>query len=376
MSAVIETLRRVFSRSSKKSESPSLPDTPDNREAEGEAALETLASTLSTWGRHGFDLDASSAEELGAHWERWSRHVALGSPAPAQDGGEGRQWSALRRFVAQHRQSEKSYVARSFGDLREALWSVVRNLASSVASGQSADGEFGVQITRLRSSVEHGSTDQIKRDVLEIADHLSSVLARRAEEQESVVRQLSEQMRSLREELDSARRHLETDPLTKLYNRGAFDEQLMRVAALSTLSGQPACLAMIDVDHFKVVNDTHGHPCGDEVLRKLADAVVASLPRRSDFVARYGGEEFAAILQQDSAEVAEPLLDRLLRKVRTMLVEYEGQEIRVTVSIGLAELRRGESAENWLKRADYALYSAKQDGRDRLVLAQRSLQTR
>ena len=126
---------------------------------------------------------------------------------------------------------------------------------------------------------------------------------------------------------------------------------------------------MIDLDEFKTVNDTHGHPAGDAVIREIAEVFTNTFPRRPDFVARYGGEEFAVILQQDGIAIGEKLANRLLSRVRDLVVSHEGTDLHVTVSIGATELGEGELATSWLKRADDALCQAKDGGRNRVVVA-------
>ena len=159
------------------------------------------------------------------------------------------------------------------------------------------------------------------------------------------------------------------DPMTLLFNRKAFDEHLQTISELVMLSGKSATLLMIDIDKFKEINDTHGHPAGDAVIRAVAEVCTNTFPRRPDFVARYGGEEFAVILQQDGIAVGEKLAKRLLSRVRDLVVSHEGTDLSVTVSIGATELGEGEIATSWLKRADEALYEAKRAGRNRVVVA-------
>ena len=171
----------------------------------------------------------------------------------------------------------------------------------------------------------------------------------------------------MRAELSAARREMELDPLTRLYNRKAFDQQLLRIFEFNKLSSQPACLLMADLDHFKQINDSFGHLVGDLVLKKFANCCAQCFPRRSDFVARFGGEEFAIILQETSAEVATMLGERLLQAVREIRIPHEGQEIHITVSIGIAELDTHDDLTGWLRQADSALYRAKLGGRNRLA---------
>src|SRR6185295_14838381 len=117
-----------------------------------------------------------------------------------------------------------------------------------------------------------------------------------------------------------------------LYNRKTFDEQLTRVSDMSSLFGQHACLLIVDIDHFKSINDTHGHPIGDEVLRKLSDCMARVFRRRDDVVARFGGDEFAVILRETELKEALMLADRLVQSTRALTIEQGGNPVRLTVS--------------------------------------------
>jgi diguanylate cyclase (GGDEF)-like protein len=280
-----------------------------------------------------------------------------------------RHWDGVRRFVSNHRHEERHYVERSQRDLREALWSFVRSLGETLAAEQASDSQLESHLERLKASVHGQSTEEIKQAVLSVADSLTRVVAERRRKQDARLNTLSERMRGLRAELEEARRHLDSDPLTKLYNRKALDEQLERVVAVNVILSQTTCLAIVDLDHFKKINDTYGHQAGDKVLTRVADTLIEAFPRKTDFVARYGGEEFAVLFQQDSLRIARALVDRMMQRLRQVRIEHEGRSIEIRASVGLAEWVTGEEPENWLARADRAMYRAKQDGRDRVAEA-------
>jgi len=126
---------------------------------------------------------------------------------------------------------------------------------------------------------------------------------------------------------------------------------------------------MLDLDHFKEINDTYGHPAGDLVLQTVANAIVRVFPRRSDFIARYGGEEFAVILVDVEPADMAPLGERILKAVRALSIDYQDNNIRLTCSVGIAACTQLDRAETLLSRVDQALYQAKQAGRDRSVFA-------
>ena len=147
--------------------------------------------------------------------------------------------------------------------------------------------------------------------------------------------------------------------------RRAFDGRVARIG--KEAQGLPASLIMLDIDHFKSINDTFGHPVGDLTLKAVA-AAMSRVMRRGDSLARHGGEEFAVLLPQ--ANLAEA--GAIARRIQTALQEVTLPELgarTVTMSIGVAERRDQETAEDWMRRADQALYAAKSTGRDRIVFA-------
>ncbi len=157
-----------------------------------------------------------------------------------------------------------------------------------------------------------------------------------------------------------------TDGLTQLYNRNFLDTRLNQEFSKSKRYDNKLCVMMLDIDFFKNVNDTHGHPVGDEVLKKVSDILKASL-RSSDLVARYGGEEFCVLMPQSQAKEAKKLAERLREKIELTQVSKSQPELRITMSIGLADFEREQkTAKELLTNADQALYRAKENGRNRV----------
>lgn len=160
------------------------------------------------------------------------------------------------------------------------------------------------------------------------------------------------------------------DPLTELYNRRFMDEALARELALAQRKGGKLCIAMLDIDHFKKVNDTYGHPAGDEILKLVARYLVSAL-RRSDFICRYGGEEMMLVLPDcDHAEGLEKA-QMVCDGIRDLKIVIDGDELpSVTVSIGVAIFPDdGATRTDIVGNADQALYQAKRGGRNRVVMA-------
>ncbi|MET1070208.1 MAG: GGDEF domain-containing protein [Pseudomonas prosekii] len=158
------------------------------------------------------------------------------------------------------------------------------------------------------------------------------------------------------------------DPLTGTGNRVAMDQTLQREIEMARRHMQPLSLLMLDIDHFKRVNDSHGHSAGDEVLKAVAASIKSQL-RNVDMVFRFGGEEFLILLSNTPREAAAMVGERLRFAAQAQEYLADGQMIDLTVSLGCSTLLPGESAESLLRRADSALYVAKREGRNRLAMA-------
>lgn len=156
------------------------------------------------------------------------------------------------------------------------------------------------------------------------------------------------------------------DALTELPNRAAFHEQFRRAKASADRNRRPLSIGFLDLDHFKRVNDLHGHSMGDEVLRRAARVISGSL-RQSDLMARWGGEEFVVLLPETDAEGALRALDNARRRFREERFSADGESFSLTFSAGVAPVLEEDDVEEAVARADYYLYLAKSTGRDRVV---------
>jgi diguanylate cyclase (GGDEF)-like protein len=159
-----------------------------------------------------------------------------------------------------------------------------------------------------------------------------------------------------------------TDPLTGLLNRRSMSARLLEEEARHLRTGAPFALILADVDHFKRINDAHGHAVGDRVLSSVAGVLYGSL-RTQDAAARWGGEEFLLLLPDTTLDGAEEVASRLRRDVQDRLPELRGVPADVTLTFGVAAYAPVESVDACLKAADDALYRGKAEGRDRVVSA-------
>lgn len=180
--------------------------------------------------------------------------------------------------------------------------------------------------------------------------------------------QLEHENALLKQENTKLRQLANVDPLTGLLNRRAFDEAFHVEVSRASRTGETITVVFVDLDHFKRINDTHGHPVGDEILCKLAHVLKDSC-RKTDLIARMGGEEFAIVFTGESAVSNLAHVDKIRKIIKNKLIISidDHPQICVTASFGMAESNGHHAIADLFKQADAALYRAKQSGRDRVI---------
>jgi diguanylate cyclase len=231
---------------------------------------------------------------------------------------------------------------------------------------------YGDALTMV--SGELASSDGLKdlRGILEKVIAATRHMEDRNQVLEDRLKESASEIQSLKEDVESLRHEAMTDALTGVANRKLFDEEIRIGAAEALDLAQPMTLLMIDIDHFKSFNDSHGHQVGDQVLRFVA-RILKSCVRGEDLTARYGGEEFAIVLPnttlENGAKVGEHV--RLQVSKKAVINRATGKSLgTITVSVGAAEFQPGESVESLIERADEALYLAKNNGRNRVEMGE------
>lgn len=229
--------------------------------------------------------------------------------------------------------------------------------------------EYGETLGTANQQIEEAeSIEDLGQIVSEMLRSTKQIVAHN-QSLENQLENTSSQMAELRQNLDVVRKEAMTDGLTGLSNRKALDIYLEAAIQDAEETDSTLTLLMLDIDHFKDFNDTHGHLVGDQVLRLVARSLRDGIKGR-DFAARYGGEEFVIILPETNVEGGVHVGNMLRRAVEVKQVvnrasgEYLGQ---ITLSVGVAELFPGENAEALVGRADEALYKAKQAGRNMVL---------
>jgi len=177
---------------------------------------------------------------------------------------------------------------------------------------------------------------------------------------------LDRSLKNLEHRQKRLRQQLEQDALTGVSSRTSLLRELKAAIGRATKTGQPLVVLMADLDHFKAVNDQHGHLAGDEVLKDVAPRIKSAL-REFDLVGRYGGEEFVVLLENTSAHTAKQVAERIRRRIAGGPVQATSATVEVTISQGLTLRREGDDVQSLLKQADQAMYRAKAAGRNCVV---------
>ena len=269
-----------------------------------------------------------------------------------------------------------TYIAPTFRDHNVMsaadLDKVISQTMGIIDMGRNSATELAGEVSEVASSLGSAASGaaNISGAVSRLAAAARDAIAR-AQVAEQELAANRDETRKIRERFEAASRAALTDGLTNIANRKHFDQKIRQLAAQAMETGDPLAIAMIDIDHFKKFNDTHGHQLGDSVI-KLVARKLATECRPTDFPARYGGEEFALAMPKTREDAAFSVADRVRQSLagKTLKKRGTGEPIgAVTISSGVSVYEFGEPIDRFIERADKALYQAKQAGRNCVKLA-------
>jgi diguanylate cyclase len=247
---------------------------------------------------------------------------------------------------------------------------LMAGLAQSAEQTGTQAGAFGQQLSGLSAALGSQDAEQMKPWLTEVAASTADMQTSVETLQQRVAMGEGE-IRRLRQDLDRACTEALRDPLTGILNRKGFDQQLGALLSAAPPGGSGHFLVMLDIDHFKNVNDTHGHVMGDRVIQGVAEILRSTVANPAHSVTRYGGEEFAILLPGASRDECVQIAEAVRHRTKAMKIRNrKTQEVllSVTISGGMAELQEGDDATALIARADAALYQSKNQGRDRLTV--------
>jgi diguanylate cyclase len=266
----------------------------------------------------------------------------------------------------------KSSLDQAASSLRALLDSFLSRLAQMTDSTDDFHNKIGKHSQRLRETQDVAEIDTIINSLMEDTSAMQLNLTHSRDELATAHEQVQtaeKRIKELEGALESASAKVREDQLTGAYNRRGLAEHFEREISRAERTNQPLCLALIDVDNFKQLNDRYGHLAGDDALKYLVD-VIRQHSRATDVVARFGGEEFVILLPDTSPDDARHNLQRLQREMTKTFFLANNDRLVITFSAGVAKWHLGERDTDVIERADRAMYQAKLAGKNRVISAE------
>jgi len=283
--------------------------------------------------------------------------------------------------IDQAERTFKDYLIRqgtlkhSLDEARSALREMMATLVARLADVTSNTGEYTGKLTqysaRIRSARDLSDISEALGNLLTDTQSMHSDMSRthgELQDTQARVTAHEERVRELEAQLSAMSQRLGEDPLTRALNRRGLDQQYSVEEARTRRKNTPLCVAVLDVDNFKQINDEHGHAVGDDALRHLVE-VVRQVIRPTDSLARYGGEEFVILLPETNLENAERAMVRVQRELTKRFFLHNNERVLITFSAGVAERRADETQLQLIERADAAMFHAKRAGKNRVQRA-------
>ncbi|ALQ50076.1 GGDEF domain-containing protein [Nitrosomonas ureae] len=270
-------------------------------------------------------------------------------------------------------------VKQSLGKARETMRQMVTSLISNLEELSDATGGYHEKLEYYSERINHinniDDINQLLADIMQdtqkvrnnVLKYRNDLVFARAE-----INEAQNQINQLETQLQEMSEQVQEDHLTGALNRRGFDKAFEREITQLARSQGTLCFALLDIDNFKQLNDTHGHHVGDDALKYLVEAVKETV-RRDDVISRYGGEEFAILLPNSGLKAAISTVARIRRYLTKKFFLHGNNRLLITFSAGVAQYQPGESQENLFKRTDEALYFAKRNGKNQIVAAEEAV---
>ncbi len=328
----------------------------------------TLLFIIDTFNKHLIDFDGHPVRKTREILDEFAKELLHSEHQPAE-----KVLFRFRQFFASYRIDESAYLQKTFEDFRSIIWDFVDQLADDICQEQKDDFEVSQNLQQLKDAVETNSIAELKNSSRRFIDSYVEKQFKKDKRKNNRMKSIRQNLNAVKKQLGEANNAIRVDHLTQAFNRKTFDEYTEQHWKLFQASQHPVSIMLVDIDHFKKINDTFGHQVGDFVLKELVGTLKTLFKRESDLLARIGGEEFAIILPDFKLDHAQAKAEEVLARVRSETYVHEDKKINFTVSIGIAQLCEQESREGWIKRADLALYNSKNTGRNKVTIAPANL---
>ncbi len=323
----------------------------------------TLLYILDTYSKHLFEVDKQPVRRVRETFDNIVKGLVN------SEHSSEKILFQLRQFFSSYRIDEYTYIQNTFDDFKRIIWDFAEQLSDDVQYEQAKDAEAAKSLEQLREAVDANSIDALRSKSREFIDFYIKYQTQKDERRTKRMSTMKKSLSSVKKQLMEAHHNMRVDHLTQAYNRKSFDEQIKKHMQMSVISQYPVTLMTLDIDFFKKINDSYGHDIGDFVLKECVVLLKEVFHRDDDFVARIGGEEFAVILPGFNIESALVKAEEALKKIRSEVFVHGELKINFTVSMGIAQWTQNETPDQWIKRADTALYTSKQTGRNKYTVS-------
>jgi diguanylate cyclase (GGDEF)-like protein len=337
----------------------------------GSVVQKVLQNLIFALGENGFDTEKWRQETLFKNTKMWVEHLSGTRSSPSKPGTDASKtdFEGLLSFVKRFRSEEVNYVKSTLQRLKQLVWDFLTQFSALIAQSQEDSVLFEEAAQNLKSALGSGQSDTIRSASIAALSAMEKILKGREARLQSSTQVLREEIKALRTELFELKTVSERDGLTQLFNRAALDEHLAQTAQYMRFVPSQSWIILCDIDHFKKINDSHGHQVGDVALVSLSNLLLEHFPSKVDFVARYGGEELIVVVSEETEVRIRERLVHFMKSVRDAEIKDGTVSIKLTVSVGVAKIVTTKSLPLCLKAADDAMYRAKEAGRDRVVFA-------
>lgn len=323
----------------------------------------TLLYILDVYNKNLFDIEKHNIRKTRETLDNYSKDLVNPHSAKADLA-----LFNIRQFFGAYRMDEYSYMQTNLEEFKRIIWDFADQLGDDLKHEKKNDDDMNQSLELLREAVEANSVEALKKTSKEFIAAYKGQQNQKDERRSKRLATAKNNLQSIKKQLLKANETALTDHMTGAQNRRSFDDHLIKTVQMHNFDGAPVTMLMLDIDHFKKVNDTYGHDVGDFIIKECVRMIKETFHRSNDFVARLGGEEFAVVLPDFTEEFACSKCQELMDKIHKEVFIHGEHQIRFTISIGVTQIKTPDKTESWLKRADEALYHSKNSGRNRTTL--------
>ena len=327
--------------------------------------LATILYVIDHYNKYLFEVEKHPIRKTRQDFDEFAKMIVKGDESTRE-----RSLFNFRKFFSSYRIDEVSYIQQTFDDFKTIIWDFVDQLGEEFKA-ESEDNDVKASFDQLREAVEADSIDDLRNHSRNFIDCFIEYQTRRDYDSKKRIHKMKKNLDVVREKLVEANDSMRRDHLTGAFNRKSFDEKMNEHWKMYQMEPKPLTLLMMDIDHFKKINDNYGHPVGDFILQECVGILQDHFSDKNQFVSRIGGEEFSVILPKTEGREAEKIVHKLQEKIRKEVFIEGENRIQFTISVGVAEICHEETIEEWMKRADDALYESKNTGRDKCTISPR-----